>query len=69
MQFKIQLHVVTEEGETQRTEELAVFEKNHDHLAEIGLTISEAKTLLAQLQQQIVAQQTAAFVQEHRCCE
>ena len=69
MQFKIQLHVVTEDGETQHTEELAVFEKNHAQLAEIGLTISEAKTLLAQLQQQIVAQQTAAFVQEHRRCE
>ena len=50
MQFTIQLHVVTEDGETRQTEEIGVFEKQQDPLAELGLTIREAKTLLAQLQ-------------------
>ncbi|MGE0681280.1 MAG: ISKra4 family transposase [Candidatus Binatia bacterium] len=69
MQFKIQLHVVTEDGKTQQTEEIAVFDKSHEQLAELGLTIGEAKTLLAQLQHQIVAQQTTAYVEDHRNCK
>ena len=49
-------------------EEVLELDKPHDALEQIGLSLNEAKDLLGQLQERIVAAQAAAFVEDNRCC-
>ncbi len=49
-------------------EEVLELDKPHDQLEQIGLSLDEAKDLLGQLQERIVAAQAAAFVEDNRCC-
>jgi hypothetical protein len=67
MKFQIELTVQTDDGAS--TSEIIAFER--EYLAEdpLGLSLDEAKSLLAQLQQQVVAQQIDAFVDEVRTCD
>lgn len=44
--------------------EIAAFEKGSESTAEIGLSIGDSKALLLNLQQEIVAAQTATFCAE-----
>ena len=48
--------------------EIAAFEKGFESAAEIGLSIEDSKALLLNLQQEIVAAQTAAFCADHSTC-
>jgi hypothetical protein len=49
--------------------EVAILEKDCQSIEHLGLTLAEAKQLLATLQQALVAQQAAAFVATHAQCD
>lgn len=67
MKFQIELRVQTDEGTS--TSEIIAFEREYLADGTLGLSLDETKSLLAQLQQQIVAQQIDAFVDEARTCD
>ena len=49
-------------------EEILVLDKPHDQLEKVGLSLAEAKELLARVQERVVGAQAAAFVADHRHC-
>ncbi len=55
------------EGET-ITEELITLDKSSDGEGLVGLSLSESKRVLKQLQKTIVNQQAGRYTQAHRCC-
>jgi len=69
MQWTVQLEARTSTGEV-RTTELAMFSRPGvvSTLAEIGLVLSETKTLLAKLQAGMLCGQVAAYAAYHRVC-
>lgn len=67
MKFQIELRVQTDEVAS--TSEIVAFEREYLADDTLGLSLNEAKSLLAQLQQQIVAQQIDAFVDKVRTCD
>ena len=67
MQFKIQVVVAEDNGET-ITEELFALDKSCDGDGLVGLSLPESKRLLKKLQQVIVLQQTSQYTASHRCC-
>jgi hypothetical protein len=66
MKFKIQLITQCETGEA--IQELAYLERETEGLEEIGITLVEAKALLATLQRQVVEQQIAAYLAARQRC-
>jgi hypothetical protein len=54
MKVRVQLVVCTEEGQVETQYEVAVLEKDHQHIEQLGLTLAEAKHLLKQLQHHLV---------------
>jgi hypothetical protein len=67
MQFKIQIVVDDMHGET-ITEELLTLDKSSDREGIVGLSLSESKRVLKQLQKTIVSLQADRYTQAHRCC-
>ena len=67
MKIEIRLRIDGEDG-VPHDDEVLTLDKPHDQLEQIGLSLHEAKDLLARLQERIVAAQSAAFVSDHRCC-
>ena len=67
MKFQLELTVQTDEGTS--TTEVITLERQHLCDDTLGLSLDEAKSLLAQLQQQIVAQQVDAFINAVQTCE
>ena len=69
MQWTVRLEARTSAGEV-RTTKLATFSRPGvvSTLAEIGLVLSEAKTLLAKLQASMLCGQVAAYAAHHRAC-
>jgi hypothetical protein len=67
--FKLQLVVVAGDDD-ECIEDVVVMEKQHERLEHISLSLAEAKTLLLQLQRQIVAMQIAAYLitRAHSAC-
>jgi hypothetical protein len=68
MRFKIQLVVCAEGGQPDTTHEVAVLEKECRRIEHLGLTLSEAKQLLNQLQRHMVQQQATAYLAAHTQC-
>jgi hypothetical protein len=68
MKVRVQLVVCTEEGQAETQYEVAVLEKDYQHIEQLGLTLAEAKHLLKQLQQHLVEHQAAAFVLRRSQC-
>jgi hypothetical protein len=66
MKFRIQLVTQTETGEN--IQELARLERETEGLEEIGINLTEAKSLLASLQKQVVEQQMAAYLAARNQC-
>ncbi len=66
MKFKIQLIAQNETGEV--IQELACLERETERLEEIGITLTEAKVLLSNLQKQMVEQQLAAYLTIRQKC-
>ena len=66
MKFQIELTVHTNEGAS--SSEIITLEREGLSDDTLGLSLDEAKSLLTQLQQQMVEQQVAAFTDEVRTC-
>jgi hypothetical protein len=69
MKIKVQLVVCDDDGDEETFTDVAVLEKACQRIEHLGLTLPEAKQILAALQQRLVEQQTAAFVAAHSQCE
>ncbi len=67
MKFQLELTIQTDERTS--TTEIITLERQHLCDDTLGLSLDEAKSLLAQLQQQITAQQVDAFIDEIKTCE
>ena len=68
MKIEIRLRIDIGDG-APHDDEVLVLDKPHDQLEQIGLSIDEAKNLLARLQKLIVAAQADAFAAEHHHCK
>ena len=68
MNIKIELRIVTDDDEAIINEEILTLEKTHDRLEAMGLSLAEAKDLLARLQERVVAAQATTFIAERRPC-
>ena len=69
MKLKVQLVICTDDGREEQGHEVAILEQDCQRLEHLGLTLAEAKQLLATLQQALVAQQAAAFVAAQAQCD
>jgi hypothetical protein len=68
MKIRVQLVVCDDDGHEATCTDVAVLEKACQRIEHLGLTLPEAKQILAALQQRLVEQQTAAFVAAHAQC-
>jgi hypothetical protein len=69
MKIRVQLVVCDDDGHETTFIEVAVLEKACQRIEPLGLTLPEAKQILAALQQRLVDQQTSAFVAAHAQCD
>src|SRR5690349_9382300 len=69
MRVQIQLRIVSDDDTVLSEDVIACFDKGDDQLEEIGLSLEQAKTVLAGAQTSLVAAQAASFLARHRCCE
>jgi hypothetical protein len=69
MQVQIQLRIVIDNDIVLSEDVIACFDKSDDQLEEIGLSLDQAKTMLAGAQTSLVAAQAASFLARHRDCE
>jgi hypothetical protein len=67
LQVRVQLVVVTEDGE-ELVPDLANLAKAHERIEQLGLTLSEAKEILRELQRQVLERQIAAFLGSRVAC-
>src|SRR4051794_15929322 len=69
MRVQVQLRIVAEdESVISDDTELLLLDKSDDRLEALGLSLAEAKTLLAGVQQRLVTAQAASFAARHRGC-
>jgi hypothetical protein len=68
MRIEIQLRIIADNGSVIRADEVLHFDKGDDRLAAIGLSFSEAKAMLASIQERGVTAPVTSFVARHRCC-
>src|SRR3989454_2006408 len=68
MRLKVQLVICADGERTDTIHEVAVLEKDCQRLEQLGLTLAEAKQLLIQLQQHVVAHQASLFVTTRSHC-
>src|SRR5689334_20497287 len=69
MRVQVQLRIVAEdESVISDDTELLLLDKSDDRLEALGLSLAEARTLLAGLQQRLVTAQAASFAARHRGC-
>ena len=66
MRYKIQMLMETENGES--VQEIACLERDMPRIETMGLTLSEAKTLLLGIQQALVWHQVSDYLERHRNC-
>ncbi len=67
MHFRIQIITVADDG-TEHHEEIADVVRSEPTLETVGLTLEESKHVLQQLQQTIVDQQIAAYLDQQHAC-
>jgi hypothetical protein len=68
MRVKVQLVICADDGGADTIHEVVVLEKDCQQIEQLGLTLAEAKQLLSQLQQHVVAHQTSVFVATRSHC-
>ena len=61
LRFKLQLVAVADDG-SETSEEVVVLDKEHERLAQLGLTLAEGKQLLREVQRRVLEQQVTAFL-------
>jgi hypothetical protein len=69
MKLKVQLVLCTDDGCEEQVQEVATLDKDCQCIEHLGLTLTEAKELLATLQQYLVAQQASTFVAAQTQCD
>src|SRR5687768_3296421 len=69
MQVQIRIRIVSNDETVLSEDVIACFDKGDDQLEEVGLSVEQAKTVLASAQTSLVAAQAASFLARHRCCE
>src|SRR4051812_235295 len=69
MRVQIQVRIVSDDDTVLSEDVIACFDKGDDQLEEIGLSLDQAKTMLAGAQTRLGAAQAANFLARHRCCE
>ena len=67
LRFKLQVVLVDEDGE-EAVVELAMLGKAYARAEQLGLSLAEAKSLLRELQRQVLERQGAAFLARCRAC-
>lgn len=68
MRVRILLQVAADEADFGAAEEVATFEKRTAGIEDLGLSLSEGKTLLAAAQRHVVERQAAAWLEQRRHC-
>jgi hypothetical protein len=68
MHVPIQLRIIGDDGHVLSEDEILHLEKGDDRLEGIGLSLAEAKSVLAGIQERLVTAQAANFLARHRCC-
>lgn len=68
MRVRVLLEVAADDG-AGVPEEVACFEKQIERSEDLGLSITEAKALLAAVQERTVKLQAAAWMERHYCCQ
>ena len=69
MRIQLQLRVVADDDSVISDDEILRLDKAGDQVEAIGLSLVEAKALLAGIQQGVVTAQAASFLARHRCCD
>jgi len=69
MKLKVQLVVCADDGHEEQVQEVAILEKDCQRIEHLGLTLTEAKNLLATLQQHLVTQHASTFVAAQTQCD
>ena len=68
MKIKIQVTVESNEGQSEAVREVAGLERGALRPEELGLTLAEARAILAGIQQVMTEQQASEFVARQQCC-
>src|SRR3954463_16678004 len=69
MRVQIQVRIISNDDTVLSDDVIACFDKGDDHLEEIGLSLEQAKAVLAGAQVSLVAAQAASFLTRHRDCQ
>src|SRR3954469_1134858 len=69
MRVQIQVRIISNDDTVLSDAVIACFDKGDDHLEEIGLSLEQAKAVLAGAQTSLGAAQAASFLTRHRDCE
>ena len=68
MRLKVQVIIESESGETEAVQEVTTLERHTLRPESLGLTLSEAKALLQEVQHAMVTHQSAEYVTQHLAC-
>ena len=68
MKVRIQMVIEAGEGEPDQVEEIARLERGSLRPEELGLTLAEAKVLLHGMQQAMVTEQIAEYLENFKAC-
>jgi hypothetical protein len=69
MKMTVQLVVCEDDGREETITDVVILEKTCQQIEQVGLTLAEAKSLLAALQQHLVERQASAFVATRTHCQ
>ena len=68
MRVKLQLVICDDQGQQETVTDIITFNKNHQHIEQLGLTLAEAKHLLSTLQRHLLHKQVNAFLDSCSMC-
>ena len=68
MKIKVQVVIEAENGKPEKVEEIFQLERGSLRIEELGLTISEAKMLMHGMQQTMVTEQIADYLEQFKTC-
>jgi hypothetical protein len=68
MKLKVQLIIESDSGETEAVQAVANLERHSLRPENLGLTLSEAKELLREVQRAMVTHQTTGHMAQRVCC-
>src|SRR5690349_15697263 len=68
MKMRVQVVIESAGGESTDVQEIACIQREELRPDTVGLTLAEAKTVLERVQQRLVEQQAAEYLQTQSCC-